>query len=86
MRPNQNGHKQMKSKKTRAVALILCLFLGVLGVHRLYAGKIGSGLVMFLITITGFGLFFTGIWALIDLVVIAAGQFKDGEQLLILTW
>ena len=29
------------SKKNKMVALLLCIFLGVLGVHRFYVGKIG---------------------------------------------
>ena len=33
------------SKKNKMVALLLCIFLGVLGVHRFYVGKIGTGLL-----------------------------------------
>lgn len=39
---NKIEEKQVSSKN-RLTALILCWFLGFLGVHRLYAGKIGSG-------------------------------------------
>jgi TM2 domain-containing membrane protein YozV/Na+-transporting methylmalonyl-CoA/oxaloacetate decarboxylase gamma subunit len=66
-----------KSRKSGTVALLLCAFLGMLGIHRFYTGKIGTGILM-LITFGGLG-----IWALIDLIVIALGNFKDkkGEYL-----
>ena len=39
---NENsGHK-----KNWLTALILCWFLGFLGVHRMYAGKLGSGFLL----------------------------------------
>jgi TM2 domain-containing membrane protein YozV len=53
--------------------LLLCFFLGSFGVHRFYAGRIGSGILM-LLTIGGLG-----IWTLIDFVMIATGHFKDGQ-------
>ena len=59
------------SKKNKMVALLLCIFLGVLGVHRFYVGKIGTGL---LYLFTG-GLF--GIGWIIDIILIAVGSFKD---------
>ena len=34
------------SEKNRLTALMLCWFLGFFGVHRLYAGKLGSGFLM----------------------------------------
>ena len=58
-------------QKSKVVALVLCLFLGCLGVHRFYVGKIGSGLVQLF---TG-GL--CGIWALIDLICICTDSFTD---------
>lgn len=45
-------------------ALLLCIFLGIFGAHRFYAGKIGTGILML---ITGGGV---GIWVLIDLIMI----------------
>jgi len=57
--------------KSKMTALILCFFLGVLGVHRFYVGKTGSGIVWLF---TG-GL--CGIGALVDFVVILLGNFTD---------
>ncbi|MDD2568525.1 MAG: TM2 domain-containing protein [Clostridia bacterium] len=70
----------MVSSKSRLVALLLCVFLGYLGIHRFYAGKIGTGILWLL---TG-GIF--GIGALVDLILIACGTFKDNEGKLISDW
>ena len=64
---------QQISEKGFVPTALLCFFLGVLGVHRFYVGKIGTG-VLQLITLGGLG-----IWALIDLVMIIVGNFKDKE-------
>jgi hypothetical protein len=64
------------SPKSFVAALILCFLLGTLGVHRFYVGKIGTGIL----TILTFGGFF-GIWPLIDLILIATGNFKDSDGL-----
>lgn len=72
MRPtNQMVRMVYISPKKQAVALILCLFLGMLGAHKFYVGKIGMGIIYFL---TG-GLF--GIGWIVDIILIAVGSFKD---------
>lgn len=53
--------------------ILLCFFLGGLGVHRFYVGKIGTGILMIL-TLGGLG-----IWTLIDFILIVVGRFKDKE-------
>ena len=60
------------SPKNKIAALILCIFLGALGIHRFYVGKIGTGIIWFL---TG-GCFIIG-W-IYDIIKIASGTFKDG--------
>lgn len=60
-------------QKSWVVALLLCLFLGGIGGHRFYVGKIGTGILQ-LITLGGFGL-----WVLIDLIMIAIGKFTDKQ-------
>jgi len=59
------------SEKSRLVAFLLCTFLGYLGVHRFYVGKVGTGILWLL---TG-GLF--GIGLFIDWILILVGSFKD---------
>jgi TM2 domain-containing membrane protein YozV len=49
------------------------MFLGFLGVHRFYVGKVGTGILM-LITLGG-----VGIWALIDFIMILSNNFKDNN-------
>ena len=57
--------------KSKMVALLLCIFLGGLGIHRFYVGKIGTGIIWLL---TG-GCFRIGY--IVDIVMIATGKFTD---------
>ena len=66
-----------KSEIDWLTTLLLCIFLGGIGVHRFYAGKIGTGILQ-LLTAGG-----CGIWVLIDLIMIITGSFtdKDGKKI-----
>ena len=68
------------SEKKRLVALLLCFFLGYLGVHRFYVGKVGTGIAM-IFTFGGLG-----IWFLIDFIMIIVGSFTDKEGKVVETW
>lgn len=65
------------SDKDWLPTLLLCFFLGWLGVHRFYTGHTGIGVAQ-LLTLGG-----CGIWALIDFIMILTSGFKDvqGRQL-----
>ncbi|WP_068985785.1 MULTISPECIES: TM2 domain-containing protein [Lysinibacillus] len=65
------------SDKSFVATLLLCFFLGSLGIHRFYAGKIGTGILMVL-TLGGLG-----IWTIIDLIMIIVGKFTDKDGNLI---
>lgn len=67
--------------KSKTIAILLCLFLGLLGLHRIYLGHIKSGIIILLLT-----LFFgwtvivpiaLGIFCLVDIFFIANGDLKD---------
>lgn len=62
--------KQEGSGKSQLIALILCFFLGLLGIHRFYLGYTTAGVIQLL---TGGGF---GIWTLIDLIRIVTGDLK----------
>lgn len=68
------------SDKSRLVALLFCFFLGPLGAHRFYVGKIGTG-VLHLVTLG-----ILGVWTLIDLIVIIIGCFTDADGKKITEW
>jgi len=67
------------SEKDWLVTLLLAIFLGFLGVHRFYVGKVGTGILMILI-----GWLTFEIWLIIDIIMIVAGKFKDSEGKLII--
>lgn len=60
------------SDKSKKITLLLCIFLGYIGIHDLYLGKIGS----FLIKLITANWFCIG-W-LIDIVKIISGTYRDG--------
>lgn len=73
--PGQPGAPAQVGQKDWLLALLLCLFLGVFGIHRFYTGHIAIGLIQ----LFTFGL--CGIWTLIDLVLIATDNYKDANGL-----
>ncbi len=70
---NVNGGFYGGPRKSKMVALILCIigFFGIGGLHRMYVGKVGSGVLHFLT----YGLCCIG--TIIDLISILSGGFRD---------
>ena len=69
-----NDYQTVKEKEDRwLIALVLCVVLGGLGIHRFYTGNTTSGIIM-LLTLGG-----CGIWTLIDLIMIACNTYVDGN-------
>ena len=61
------------SRRNKWIAFLLCLCLGWLGVHRMYVGKWGSG-ILYMAT--------RGLWGIgvvIDLILILTDDFTDDK-------
>ena len=69
------------SSKSRLIAFLLAFFLGGIGAHRFYVGKVGSGVAMILVNWLTLG-----IWGLVDLILICCGTFTDSDGKLIKNW
>ena len=80
MQPAPAGMSLSLSEKRILPAFVLAVLLGVFGAHRFYVGKMGTGFLM-LFTLGGLG-----IWALIDMIIIACGAFTDDEGNKITAW
>ncbi len=68
------------SEKKKLIAFLLCTFLGMLGIHRFYVGKTGSGVAQ-LLTFGGLGF-----WAIVDWIMILCGSFTDSEGKALTEW
>lgn len=59
--------------RSKTFLLSLLILIGFGGVHRIYAGKIWTGILQF---VTGGGFV---IWQIIDIIMILCGAFRDKE-------
>ena len=77
------------SDKSKTATALFSIFLGGLGIHRFYVGKVGSGIAMLLLSIFGLilsaliigvpMLIAVGIWDIVDFIMILCGNFTDGQ-------
>src|SRR3712207_6558149 len=77
--PELSGPKN-PSDRSRGVATALAALLGPFGAHRFYVGKTGTGALM-AASLGGLGL-----WLLYNLIVVAAGDFRDFEGRRVSRW
>lgn len=61
------------SEKSGIACLLFLILLSPWGIHRMYVGKVGSG-ILFLLTLGGLGL-----WWLIDLILLCTRSFTDAD-------
>ena len=69
--------------KSKMAAGLLGIFLGGFGVHNFYLGYTGKAVAQLLITLLtcGFGGVISGIWGLIEGIMILTGSIKvDGKN------
>ena len=81
-RPRPVVTRPKVSEKKRSVALLLCLFLGGLGAHKFYTGRIKAGIFTCLACCIYIGWLFV----LIDFIKILGGTFKDSKELPLKNW
>ncbi len=66
------------AEKSKIVAALLAWFLGTFGAHNFYLGYTGKAVAQLLITILtcGIGAIGTGIWAIIEMIMILTGSIS----------
>ena len=62
--PVESSSSEDVSPKSRLCALLLGIFLGHLGIHNFYLGRIGRGLAQCLLRVFGFIFYMVGLFAL----------------------
>jgi TM2 domain-containing membrane protein YozV len=87
------------SPKSRLTATLLCsipALFGMFGIHRVYIGKVGTGVTMIVLSVVawitvwvliGIPIFIAMlVWAIIDFANIVTGRMTDSDGLLIEKW
>ncbi|WP_455482315.1 TM2 domain-containing protein [Bartonella sp. B35(2025)] len=66
-----------QSEQSKVMLALICWFAGVFGIHRFLVGRIWTGILMLVLSLSVIGLTITGIWAIVDFIIIIAGKFSD---------
>ncbi|WP_139413071.1 TM2 domain-containing protein [Bartonella mastomydis] len=71
------------TENSRIMFALLCWCAGIFGVHRFMVGRVRTGVLMLVLSLSVVGLMITGIWAIVDFILILAGKFtdKNGNQI-----
>ena len=78
--------KTDNTQKSRLAALIMCLFMGLVGGHLLYVGKTGRTILRTICTMTIVLLIIPAFFGFIDFIIILAGKFKDKAKQPVVKW
>jgi TM2 domain-containing membrane protein YozV len=66
------------NRKSKLTAILLCFFLGGIGIHDFYLGYTKNGIIKILLTCcTGFG---GSLWALIDFIRLLTGDLRTDAR------
>ncbi|MCZ2328588.1 TM2 domain-containing protein [Bartonella sp. F02] len=68
---------KQQSEQLKLMLALICWFAGIFGIHRFIVGKMWTGILMLVLSLSVVGLVITGIWAIIDFIFIVAGRFTD---------
>ena len=75
---NIMGINSNSNRKSKVTAIVLVLFLGVVGAHRFYLGYTGIGIVQLALGVigllTGITYIIVFVWAIIDFIMILTGK------------
>jgi TM2 domain-containing membrane protein YozV len=74
---------QKISHKNKLIAILLAVFLGAIGIHRFYAGKVGTGILIVLLTATVYLAPISVIWAIVDIILLIDNKFTDSNEKII---
>ncbi|CBI76272.1 conserved protein of unknown function [Bartonella clarridgeiae 73] len=66
-----------ETKQLKLMLALICWFTGVFGIHRFIVGKIWTGIIMLVLSLSVVGLMVTWIWVVVDFIFILAGRFTD---------
>ena len=60
--------------KSKTAFVVLAIFLGSLGIHNFYVGRVKQGVIQLLITLISLGIlsFVSWIWAIVDVCTVNA--------------
>mgnify|MGYP002773063061 FL=1 len=73
---NVQGQGQLEiPPKSRMTYVLLDLFFGIFGIHNIYAGFVGTGIIQLILSCTVFGLIITIPWCILELLF----QSKDAS-------
>lgn len=70
--------------KSKVAAALLAFFLGGLGIHRFYLGHTSTGIALLVLSLLGFATcgatwVVTGIWTLVDFILILTGGLREAN-------
>jgi TM2 domain-containing membrane protein YozV len=77
--PQGFGSVEYVSSRSKTVAGLLGIFLGLFGVHRFYLGFIGIGLLQIFLTFMTGGI--AGLWGFVEGILCLTGQIRDVDGL-----